>query len=263
MKSPVEFLEVGRRELIGKGLTSEVFAWGAGRVLKLFYEWAPRWRAEREFDITRAVHRAGLPAPAVFEVVEVDGRPGIVFERVDGPSLLKVFERKPWQLLRGARLLAELHARLHEHPAASELPKQAEQFERWIAAAKDCSEDQLRAARECVARAEDGNVTCHGDFHPENILMSARGPVIIDWGVASRGNAVADVARTASLIEWGELPEQTPWHMRVVIRFSRGVLRRVYLKEYFKLRGGSVEDVRAWDAIQVAGRSAWKTSCVN
>ena len=93
--------------------------------------------------------------------------------------------------------------------------------------------------------------------------MSARGPVIIDWGVASRGNAVADVARTASLIEWGELPERMPWHMRLVIRFSRDVLRRVYLAEYFKLRGGAVEDVRAWDAIQVAGRSAWKTSRVN
>jgi tRNA A-37 threonylcarbamoyl transferase component Bud32 len=34
----------------------------------------------------------------------------------------------------------------------------------------------------------------HGDFHPLNVLLSADGPVVIDWSNGSEGNALADVA---------------------------------------------------------------------
>jgi uncharacterized protein (TIGR02172 family) len=250
-------------DLIGKGLTSEVYVCGAGRVLKLYYPWSPRWRAEQEFANTRAVHRVGFPAPEPFELVEIDDRAGIIFERIEGPSLLKVFESKPWQLFRGAKQLAGLHAALHQHIAPPELPLQRDQMNRWITAATTLSEEQLRAARDAVDKLAGGDVVCHGDFHPENILMTARGPVIIDWGVATHGNPIADVARTAALFEWGELPVRLPWHLRVIIKFSRDILRRVYLRHYFKLRGGSVADIEPWRPIQIVGRSAWLNSRVN
>jgi hypothetical protein len=65
-----------------------VYAWKELCVLKLFHGWVGRDRAEGEFAVTRAVHPAGLPVPTAFELVEVEGRSGIVFERIDGVSLL-------------------------------------------------------------------------------------------------------------------------------------------------------------------------------
>src|SRR6478752_2749091 len=98
--------------IIGRGFTADVYAWGDGRVLKLFHPGAPD-RPEREYRVTRAVHAAGLPAPAVYELVEVDGRAGIVFERVDGPSLFEYVQARPWKLWWAIRRLAELHAQIH------------------------------------------------------------------------------------------------------------------------------------------------------
>jgi len=34
----------------------------------------------------------------------------------------------------------------------------------------------------------------HGDFHPLNVILSATGPVVIDWSNAAEGSPLADVA---------------------------------------------------------------------
>ena len=66
------------------GRTAEIYPWTEGWVLKLFYEWFPRDGAAYEARIARAVHAAGLPVPAAGNLVEVEGRMGLEYERVDG-----------------------------------------------------------------------------------------------------------------------------------------------------------------------------------
>ena len=40
---------------------------------------------------------------------------GIIYERIDGPSLIGAIERHPFRLLEHAALLARLHAAIHTH----------------------------------------------------------------------------------------------------------------------------------------------------
>jgi hypothetical protein len=44
---------------------------------------------------TRVNHAAGLPVPAAYELVEVECQWGIVFERVDGVSMLEYTQARP------------------------------------------------------------------------------------------------------------------------------------------------------------------------
>src|SRR6185503_1171948 len=73
-------------ELIGQGVSSEVYAWTPGTVAKLF---RPQFRALAgvEYERARGAHAAGASCPAVHELIDVGGRPGVVFDRLDGPSL--------------------------------------------------------------------------------------------------------------------------------------------------------------------------------
>src|SRR5437660_5605995 len=114
--------------LIGTGFTAEVFASGEGRVLKLFLPWVERAAVEREFARAQAVHAAGAPSPATYELVQIGNRYGIVFERVHGDSMVTRVVKKPWTLFAAARELAELHASIHDHAAPPELPAQREQL---------------------------------------------------------------------------------------------------------------------------------------
>jgi hypothetical protein len=98
---------------IGQGRTAEVFAWDSDRALKLYYAGWSASAAEAEYQMAEAVYKSGAPAPAVDGVMEVDGRHGVIYSRVDGPSLLNHTTARPWTIFRSAHLMAELHARMH------------------------------------------------------------------------------------------------------------------------------------------------------
>ena len=249
--------------LVGRGLTADVFEWEPGRVLKLSFDLRPREKTELEFRMSRAVYGSGFPCPAAHEIVEHDGRLGIVFDRVDGVSMYQAVAKKPWLLRSASRELAELHVQLHSIKAPPEIPSQREQFERWIAAASDLSSEQIDAACAAMKQAPEGDVLCHGDFHPQNIIYSSKGPVVIDWSTATRGHPLADVARSSWLFLGAPIPRDTPFHMRLLIIFFRKLVNRIYLRRYFELRAGSPRMLEMYEPLELAGLSAWRSQRVN
>ena len=236
---------------IALGRTAEVYAWGDGQVLKLFHDWMSAQAVEYEAQIARAVHAAGLPVPAVGEIVEVDDRLGLVYERTEGPPMGQLLAKQPWKLLSFARLLAELHAEMHASAIAPEIPSQRQRLERKIQEAKGLPDNLRRAALSALERMDDDERLCHGDFHPYNVLMTAQGPVIIDWIDATRGNPLADVARSSVILE-GTIASIPPEQ-----HFQHTGLRwfhRAYQKHYFKLRPDGQRQLAAWYPIVAAGR---------
>jgi len=240
-----------KRVLIGRGRTAEVYAWGDGRALKLYYEGWPADEAEREAHTARAVYNSGAAAPAAEGVVTVDDRHGVIYERVDGPSLLNKTTAQPWTLIRSAHLLAELHAHMHTC-RVSGLPSQRTRLEKKIQAAHPLSATTKQAALDALAQLPDDDVLCHGDFHPDNVVMSRRGPVILDWVTATSGHPLADVARTSLLMQRAALPPHLPG--RRLIELGRALWHRLYLRRYCQLRAVSAEQVTAWMLPVVAAR---------
>jgi aminoglycoside phosphotransferase (APT) family kinase protein len=241
-------------ELIGCGRTADVFAWGNGQVLKLYQDWMPRAPIEREFAITRTAHQAGLPVPAVEEVVQIDGRTGIVLERIEGISMLKALELRPWKLAPIARQLAELHARMHTCELPGDTYTQRQQIERGIGFSNALSEEDKRATLALLADLPNGNAVCHGDYHPDNVILTAKGPVIIDWMTGTRGHPTGDVARTALLFKTGGMPPGIPFHMRVLINSVRSLLFSTYLNRYLELHPASHAQIDAWMLPLLAAR---------
>ena len=230
---------------IGRGRLAEVFAWGDDQAIKLFYPGRPRKLIENEAYISQIALGSGLNTPAVGEVVEVDGRHGIVFELVEGTSMLSQIGGKPWLLVRYARILAEQQAHMHGQKA-THMPAQRELLAQSIRSADALSTEQKESGISAAEELPDGDAICHGDFHPDNVIISRRGAITIDWTTASRGNPLADVARTSLLLRLGELPPGTPAMMRGLVAAGRGLFHRTYLKRYFELRPGSREKLSAW-----------------
>jgi aminoglycoside phosphotransferase (APT) family kinase protein len=245
-----------RLELIGRGYCADVFAFGNGRVLKLFRGPLASEQADREFAATRAVHSAGLPAPDAYEVVGVEGRPGIVFERIVGVSLLEHTQKRPWRLFRAVRLAAELHAEIHTHTAPTGLPSLRDRINDRIGIS-DSPETDKRMARTQLAALPDGTTLCHGDFHPANILLTPRGPAIIDWSSASRGHPLGDVGWTIRLMRTAKLPPWSPWFAHLLLRCFRTPMSRRYLDWYLRQRPGTRREIEDWQApLAVAVRHA-------
>lgn len=54
---------------IAYGRTAEIYAWEEGQILKLFYDWFDQENIAYEYHISRAIQKAGLPVPAVGEII--------------------------------------------------------------------------------------------------------------------------------------------------------------------------------------------------
>jgi thiamine kinase-like enzyme len=96
----------------------------------------------------------------------------------------------------------------------------------------------------------DGNQLCHGDFHPGNIILTNRGPVIIDWMTASKGKACGDVARTSIILEAATAPKGTP--MRWLLEWVRKLFLSTYLNHYFQLNPVDKRMFTPWRVIMAA-----------
>lgn len=114
-----EPLSQTKGRLIGRGRLAEVFAWGDDQAIKLFHPGRPRKLIEKEAYISRIAYGNGLNTPAVGEIVEADGRLGIVFELVEGTSMLSRIGGKPWLLVGCAHILAEQQAHMHGQKATN------------------------------------------------------------------------------------------------------------------------------------------------
>lgn len=192
---------------LAEGRTAEIYEWDAGRVIKLFREGRDRQEAEHEAHLTRAVREAGFGAPRIDEIIEVDGRAGIIMERIDGGSMWAVIREDNSDLLNQAQRLGELHAAMHQTEGRG-LPSQRQRLIHKIRKAKQITQGTREFIVGLMRRLEDGASVCHGDFHPDNVIYTPNGLRVIDWVDAVSGSPIADVARTLIVLEGATYHEQ-------------------------------------------------------
>jgi Ser/Thr protein kinase RdoA (MazF antagonist) len=181
--------------LLGRGRHADVFELSPGRVLRRYRTGQD---AAPEAAIMEHVRRHGYPAPEVFGV---DG-PSMELERVDGPGLLELVARRPHRIGSFAGLLADLHHRLHQIPAPTD--------------------SALPFGR--------GGCVLHLDLQPGNVVMTDRGPVVLDWGWAAAGPAEAENAHTWLQLETSEVPGSAP--VRLVAALGRRIFIRQFLRHF-------------------------------
>ncbi|MET0325802.1 MAG: phosphotransferase [Ilumatobacteraceae bacterium] len=203
-------------ELVGRGVSSDVHAWTEGTVIKLF---RPRFEALAavEHERSAAIHAAGAPCPAVHAMVRVDGRTGVVFDRLGGPSLLG--ERG------AAATLARLHVELHDLPAP-QVPQLSETLASWG-----------------IDGTEPGASLFHGDLHPGNVLRHGDRWQVIDWSNGHLAPPAADVACSVLAIGYRGV-RAADASIEVHRRRLRAAER--YLDTYRALRPSALHDLPTW-----------------
>jgi Ser/Thr protein kinase RdoA (MazF antagonist) len=237
---------------LAAGRTAEVFDYGPGRVVKLYREGWPETLARAEYENTRCALRVGLPAPHVFEVAAIDGRGGVVFGRVDGEPLTSIVLKKPWRTRWAARLLAELHVRIHSH-RTDQLPSLQANLEQRLTESADLEEKIRSRALETLRTLPEGDAICHGDFHSDNVLVTPEGAVVIDWADASSGPGVYDFVRTWLVLSIG-IPEESDALKRLAIRGFQAWFARLYAAEYRSLVAVDPGDIARWSFVAAAVR---------
>ena len=176
--------------LIGAGRAADVYALDERRVLRRYRNGES---SEREAAVMTYLAGAGFPVPRVHDA----SGPDLVLERLGGRDMLADLSARPWLARRHARTLAGLHDRLHAITAPPSLR----------------------------APFGPGGRVVHLDLHPGNVMLTAAGPVVIDWSNVAAGPAAADVAMAWLIIATSEV-DAPPLLLRPAISSVRSVLLR-------------------------------------
>jgi aminoglycoside phosphotransferase (APT) family kinase protein len=189
------FVEPG--QLIASGRDGDIFEYGPGLVLRKTRDGRS---IEREAHIMQYVAEHGYPVPRIDDV-RAEGTE-IVMERIDGPLMMDAMVKGPRKLGAGARTLADLADQLHAIAAPD-----------WLRVLDD-----------------DGQSVLHMDLHPLYVIMSARGPIVIDWGNACRGRPLSDIGCTYALLLGPRMPG--PWVVRTLVQPVRALIGRTFTSRY-------------------------------
>jgi len=193
--------ELGR--LVASGRDGDIYEYGPGLVVRR----ARSGRSvEREARTMTYAREHGYPVPEIHDVRA--GGTELVMERVDGPMMMDAMAKQPWRIPAYARELADLHDRLHAIPAPDWLPD-----------------------------IDGGDRLVHLDLHPMNVMMSASGPVVIDWPNAARGDALTDVALTVVLLTCPQMPGSRM--INKIATPGRAYLGRTFASRY---RGAELDE---------------------
>ena len=95
-------------KLIATGNTAEVFEYKEDKVLKLFKAGYPLEQIQREFNNTVIMNKICVHTPKAFEIVEHEGRHGIVFQKNIGVDLLSEYLKNPSDEKVAAEILVNL-----------------------------------------------------------------------------------------------------------------------------------------------------------
>lgn len=172
-------------KILASGRDGDIFEFAPGLVLRKARDGRS---IAHEARTMRYVAEHGYPVPRI-EEVRADGTE-IIMERIEGPIMVDAMVRPPWKLGSHLRLLADLLDQLHRIPAPEWLPSMSD----------DSGWDT----------SKQGNRMLHLDLHPLNVIMSANGPVVVDWPNARGGDPMVDVAISYALIACGNVPMPRP-----------------------------------------------------
>lgn len=202
--------EVGA--IVGEGRTSTVYAYGSGSVVKVPKPHIPAGWVEVEAGFASAVASVGAPAPAVLGLVEVDGRPSVVFERIDGELMWDRMIHHPAERAGLMAEFAELQRQIHSLPLPAGIPDAVARMRAKIAEVGPLDATEHAEALRLLNALPRGAAVLHGDLHPGNILVTNERLVAIDWFDVTIGHPLTDVLRTEVLLR--PLPgDATPLHL--------------------------------------------------
>jgi Phosphotransferase enzyme family len=239
-------------EVVARGTRSRIHAYGRGAVIKVPDPSTPTDWILAEADYSEAARAVGAPVPRLLGIERIDGRPGSVWERIDGPSMWEQIVERPDLSAEHGRLLADIQLGLFELVPPVTLPSQHDRLVSKIRLSAATVDPSLVRALDALPPSSGPSRLCHGDLHPSNLILSPAGPMIVDWFDASRGDPIADVARSYVLLlgDGAATPRHLPGSDGRVLALLTGA----YLA---RLRAPlEIDDdvLRGWKAVQAVAR---------
>jgi uncharacterized protein (TIGR02172 family) len=242
-------------KIIARGGQAEIFEYDNNKVLRVAKRPQDYDRIRSEYSLYSQLAASNIDVPRVYELVEINGAPAIIMDKINGISMMDQIKRNPFGAGERSKELAELHLKLINTSISMEMTNTKKKARYCIEKSEQIEPETKEKIFEILGVLPNGNSICHGDFHPGNILCQGKKRFIIDWSAASKGDYHADIAHTYILLR---LVPKAP-HVNSVVNYLQKMIGRSMSSAYLStITGGSKIDLiilSKWILTNIAERT--------
>ena len=186
---------------------------------------------------TRVEETGFTRVPPLEEVTKIDGKWAIAYRYIKGKTIAQLMQDDPSKADSYLEQMVDLHIEVNSQRSAkiSKLKDYLKRSIEGLDMIDDVKKYELLTRLEAMPKHVK---LCHGDFTPDNIIISDSGVYIVDWLKAKQGNASADIAKT---------------YLRFCLSHHTEYAEK-YLKLYCTKTGTAVKYVQDWLPIVAAAQ---------
>lgn len=178
---------------------------------------------------TRVEETGYARIPSLEEIKKVDGKWAVAYKFIKGKTLAELMKENPEKVDEYLSMMVDLQIEINSYRSAkvSRLKDYIKRSIEGLDVIDDVKKYELLTHLESMPKHVK---LCHGDFTPDNIIISEDGAYVVDWLKAKQGNASADIAKT---------------YLRFCLS-HRTEYAEKYLKLYCAKTGTAVKYVQDW-----------------
>jgi aminoglycoside phosphotransferase (APT) family kinase protein len=244
-------------KILGSGANADVYEYGEGKVVKLYRSMSNMDSIQLETRNNQFAAQTGVPMAKFYGNVEINGLPGLVFERIDGETVAdRLFSTMDTgYVLLLARLMHSIHTAPIDHLDTSDMLTVRDVLDWQISHGSGLTDNEKESVKGLVMSLPDQECFCHSDLNPKNVIIRKNEPIVIDWQGSCIGHPAYDVMQLVLVWKYAVLPpEQIPPEIIKIFAPIRNEINDVFCAEYCRLSGLCPADLEPWLAPMAAAK---------
>ena len=199
----VRQLSVEGCDRIGAGACGEVFRLDDETIIKLYYPRVKKEEIEQEKALAKKAFVMGVPTAISYDIVEADGRTGVVYELIKSKTIGELIRGDEGHLEKYVDMYAAVCRQIHGIEAEpGQLPSFKDINRSDIPNVTGITEEERAYLHRFLDLVPDRMNCLHGDLNINNIMVQNGECCLIDMGEFSTGTPMFDLSRILFSMEF-------------------------------------------------------------
>ena len=230
----VRKLSVAGCDRIGAGACGEVFRLDDETIIKLYYPKVRKDEIEQEKALAKKAFVMGVPTAISYDIVEADGRTGVVYELIRSKTVGELIRADEAHLEDYVDMYAAVCRQIHAIEAEpGQLPSFKDINRADIPNITGITEEERAYLHRFLDLVPDRMNCLHGDLNINNIMVQNGECCLIDMGEFSTGTPMFDLSRILFSMEFAAPPAG---EFNGFYKMPQDTVRRIlqlFLEKYF------------------------------
>ena len=183
-------------EIIGRGACGECYRIDDETIIKLYYDNADLSWIEHEKSLSKKAFVMGIPTAISYDIVEANGRKGVVYELIKSKTLCELMRADRSRLDEYLAMYADVFRKVGSiRTNDPEIPSFKDINRAGIVSITGITDEERAYLHRFLDLIPEGDTCIHGDLNINNIMVQDGECCLIDMGELSTGIPMFDLSR--------------------------------------------------------------------